>query len=81
MTDHFFAFSKGDMLVLTTNKWDTVDIVMPFTPYADGTVVCNVFWPNDDCQTISGGKFNAHLQGGEAKIYLPKSLMAELFIQ
>jgi len=71
--DHFFSFSKGDMLVMTTNKWDTVDVDMPYLPYADGTEVCNIFWPNDDCQTVQNGVLHAHLQGGEAKIWLPKS--------
>lgn len=73
VTDHFFSFSKGDMLVMTTNKQDTIDVSMPYIPYKDGTEVCNIFWPNDDCQTISGGVLKAHLQGGESKIYLPKT--------
>jgi alpha-amylase len=49
VTDHFYSFSKGDMLVMTTNKWDTVDIEMPYLPYAEGTVVCNIFWADVDC--------------------------------
>ena len=73
VTDNFFAFSKGDMLVMTTNHWDTVDIDMPYLPYADGTVVCNIFWPDVDCETVSNGTMHAHLQNGEAKIWLPKS--------
>lgn len=28
--DHFYSFSRGDMVVMTTNKWDTVDLDMPF---------------------------------------------------
>jgi alpha-amylase len=83
VADHFFSYSKGDMLVMTTNKWDTVDIEMPYIPYADGTVVCNIFWGYSDCQTISGGKMMAHLQGGEAKIWLPKtsSFFSDIFTQ
>ena len=73
VTDHFFAYSKGDMLVMTTNKWDTVDIEMTYLPYADVTEVCNIFWYPGDCTTVQDGKMQAHLQGGEAKIYLPKS--------
>lgn len=34
---------------MTTNKWDTIDVEMPYTPYADGTVVCNIFWADVDC--------------------------------
>lgn len=47
--DHFFAFSKGDMVVMTTNKWDTIDVDMPYHPYANGTEVCNIFYPDVDC--------------------------------
>jgi alpha-amylase len=74
-SDNFFSFSFGDMVVMTTNSQNTVDIDMTFTPYEDGTQVCNVFYPEHDCQTISGGKLHAHLEGGESKIWLPKSLM------
>lgn len=71
--DHFFSFSKGEMVVMTTNKWDTINIDMPYHPYEDGTEVCNIFWADVDCQVVSGGILKAHLQSGEAKIYLPKS--------
>jgi len=39
--DNFFAFSKGDMLVLTTNSQTTVNVQMPYLPYAPGTEVCS----------------------------------------
>lgn len=61
------------MVVMTTNKWDTVNVSMPYIPYADGTEVCNIFYPDTDCQTVSGGVLKAYLLSGEAKIYLPKS--------
>lgn len=43
------------MLVMTTNSNETVDIQMPYLPWTDGTVVCNIFWPNNDCQKIRNG--------------------------
>jgi hypothetical protein len=43
------------MLVMVTNT-DNTDLEMPYLPWSDGTEVCNIFWPNDDCQTVSGGK-------------------------
>ena len=60
VTDSFFSYSFGDMLVMVTNTGST-DLEMPYLPWADGTEVCNIFWPNDDCQTVSGGKIQAHL--------------------
>lgn len=47
--DNFFAFSKGDMVVMTTNHDTEVNVEMPYIPFDDGTEVCNIFWPNDDC--------------------------------
>lgn len=46
---------------------------MDYHPYAVGTEVCNIFWPDDDCQTVSESGIQAHLQGGESKIFLPKT--------
>lgn len=46
---------------MTTNKQDTIDVDMPYLPYADGTEVCNIFWPDADCQVVSGGVLKAHL--------------------
>lgn len=73
VTDHFFAYSHGDMLVMTTNSSATQDMTITNIPWASGTEVCNIFWPNDDCQTISNGSMSVHLQSGEAKIWLPKT--------
>lgn len=73
VTDSFFAFSKGDMLVMLTNSSNTVSLQMPYIPYAPGTEVCNIFWPTVDCTTVTSTGMPAFLQNGEAKIYLPKS--------
>jgi len=68
-----FAYSFGDMLVTVTNQTDTQDLTLPYVPYAEGTEVCNVFWPDDDCQVVSKDGLQLHLQGGESKIWLPKT--------
>jgi len=72
VTDSFYAFSRGDMLVALTNSHDQQQIAIPNTPWSDGTTVCNIF--NDsDCQTISNKTINVTLDNGENKIYVPKS--------
>jgi len=71
--DNLFAFSFGDMLVMTTNSSETLDVTMPYLPWGEGTEICNIFWPDDDCQTVSAEGMQGHLQGGESKIWLPKS--------
>jgi hypothetical protein len=57
---------------LVTNKNDEVN-VWPAAPWSDGTQVCNIFYPDSDCQTVQGGKFNLNMKNGEVKMFLPKS--------
>ena len=68
--DDFFAYSFGDMLVLTTNSDRFIDITMPYLPYEPGTVVCNAFDAND-CATVTGDGLHVSFQS-LPKIYLPK---------
>lgn len=72
--DNVYAFSRGEMLVATTNRQDQVS----FSPTAasgwnEGQTVCNVFYPTTDCLNVSGGKINITLVNGESKIFLPQS--------
>merc|ERR1712060_833165 len=71
--DNFFAYSFGNMLVLTTNSSDTVSVNMPYLPYSPGTQVCNAF-DSSDCLTVesdgSSNWLNVSVQG-TPKIYLP----------
>jgi alpha-amylase len=46
-----------------------------YHPFAEGETVCNIFFPTTDCQTVSGG-VNVYLSGGESKIYVPQSMIA-----
>lgn len=61
------------MLVLTTNSLKEVNVQMPYLPYAAGTEVCNIFWPDFDCLTVTSAGMPAVLMNGEAKIFLPKT--------
>ena len=73
VTDTFFSYSFGDMLVMVTNSENNQDIDMPYLPYEDGTNICNVLGYASDCKVVTGGRINAHVEGGESKIYLPKT--------
>jgi alpha-amylase len=70
--DNFYAFSRGEFFVALTNKHDSVSVSVPNVPFKDGTTVCNIFFPDTDCQTIQGGKINIYLLNGESKVYVPK---------
>lgn len=45
--DNFFAYSFGDMLVITTNSSQYMEVDMPYLPYTPGQTVCNAFDAND----------------------------------
>ena len=68
--DNVYAFNRGDFFIGLTNGSNDVD-VQPASPWNDGTKVCNIFYPDTDCQTISGGKLNLSLKNGEVKVYIP----------
>ena len=70
--NNFYCFARGDFLVALTNKHDTVSVTVPNAPFADGTEVCNIFYPESDCQTIQNGNIDVTLFNGESKIYVPK---------
>lgn len=69
----FFAFSRGKFLVTITNKVSGgVSKSISYHPFANGEVICNVFFPTTDCMTVNG-PINVYLLNGEAKIYVPKN--------
>ena len=71
--NEIFAYSRGKMFVATTNKVDrTVKKTITYHPYSVGDVICDVFWPTQDCITVKTSGFDLYLNNGEAKIYIPK---------
>lgn len=73
VTDNFYAYARGDVLVALTNTHDKQHESIPNAPWSDGTEVCNAFYPTTDCQTIQNKTIDVWLADGESKIYLPKS--------
>ena len=47
--DNLYYFSRGEFLVAVTNSNNVVQVTVPNTPFADGTTVCNIFYPTTDC--------------------------------
>lgn len=70
--NQFFAYSRGKLFVALTNQvGGTVQRFISYHPFSNGEVICNIFYPDTDCITVSGG-FNIYLVNGEVKIYVPK---------
>lgn len=71
MADNFFAFSRGDVLVATTNQNSgQVNYQVTYNPFSEGEKVCNIFYTSD-CVTVQNGAVNVVLNNGEAKVYVP----------
>ena len=68
--DDLFAYSFGDMLVITTNHDRYIDMTLPYIPYSEGQEVCNAFDAND-CSTVTSEGLHITFQS-LPKIYLPK---------
>jgi len=72
--DNVYAYNRGDFFVALTNSGNNVSFQPSAQGFAnEGTKVCNIFNPSSDQQSVSGGKLNIALNGGEAKIYIPCS--------
>ena len=73
--DHnFYAFSRGQVLVVTTNsELGQIKHSLEYHPFRDGDVVCDVFWGDKDCVTVSGGKVEVTQNNGEVKVFVLKS--------
>lgn len=74
---NFYAFSRGKFLVALTNSNNTQQFQVTYSPFSDGEVVCNIFYPTTDCQTVKNG-VNVYLGNGESKIYVPKGDLASM---
>ena len=74
--DNLYCFSRGEFLVAVTNSANTVQVTVPNVPFADGTTVCNIFYPTTDCQKVTNKSVNIYLTNGESKIYVPQGSAA-----
>jgi len=76
--EKFFAFTRGNteksVLIVTTNGGSQYAAKRQITyhPYKEGQQLCNIFWGQMDCISVWQGKLEVNLNGGEAKIYVPK---------
>ena len=70
--DTFYAWSKGDVFVATTNQDNgTQSRKVTYLPYQEGQVVCNVH-NLSECITVQGGALEVSLSSG-AKVFVPQA--------
>lgn len=75
-SETFYSFSRGRFLVALTNVTDQQHVKVTYQPFNEGEVVCNIFYPTTDCQTVSGG-VDIYLVNGESKIYVPQNMLPD----
>lgn len=51
--DNVYAYNRGDFFVALTNSGNDVSFQPSAQGFAnEGTQVCNIFYPDTDCQTV-----------------------------
>ncbi|XP_019851448.1 PREDICTED: alpha-amylase-like [Amphimedon queenslandica] len=72
--DQFFAFSRGNVLVATTNLGSGQSFTRTITyhPYSDGTKLVNQL-DTSDTVVVNNGQFQVNINNGLPKIYYPQS--------
>ncbi|KAH3766637.1 acidstable alpha-amylase [Pelomyxa schiedti] len=71
--NNFYAFTRGTTFVALTNggtNQASITRTITYQPYADGTKLCNLFYPTD-CIYVEDGQFDVVLLHGEPKIFYP----------
>jgi len=68
--DTFYAFTRGENFFAFTNSHDYQHRMITYHPYAEDTILCNVFHAKD-CVQVKNGEFPVILINGEAKIFSP----------
>lgn len=72
--DTFYAFSRGQAFVATTNVGQngaTQTRTITYHPYSNGQTICNLF-NCGDCITVNNNQFQITLSGGMPKLYSPE---------
>jgi len=72
--DQFYSYyrSNSSLIILTNVGCCSGDVSRTIAshPFRVGTRLCNIFWPKDDCMTVSGSTLSIKLLHGEPKIYV-----------
>jgi len=76
VSDDLYVFQRGLILVALTNGgtgYKRVAQHIPDTPWDEGTRVCNIFDPVNDCAVVGkNNSFEVVLVGGVHKLYAPE---------
>lgn len=67
---HFYAFTRGDVLVAVTNSHDSQSYSIDFHEFSEGTLLCNQL-KDSDCVSVDGGSIKINLNDHESKVYVP----------
>jgi len=74
--DQLYSFTRGETLVVLTNvggSGSDVERTITYHPYKVGQKLCNVYYPTEDCLTVTSNGIKVKLLHGEPKIYVPSN--------
>jgi len=71
VSDSLFIYSRGMFLVALTNTRSRQSHYLEYHPFQTGDVICNIFWPTDDCLTVNeDNEVLIWLNDGESKVFV-----------
>ena len=73
----FYAFSRCDVLIATTNSFKTASHEVGFLPWKEGVEVCNVY-NTKECHTVGSKGIKITLENYATKVFVPKNTLIEL---
>ena len=72
--DSFYAFSRGDLFIATTNRYEDFSRDIRYHPYTEGTTICNIYDDSEtDCLIVGSDGFKIEIGEALPKIYTIKT--------
>eukprot|EP00343_Euplotes_focardii_P004097 CAMPEP_0205815078 /NCGR_PEP_ID=MMETSP0205-20121125/20537_1 /ASSEMBLY_ACC=CAM_ASM_000278 /TAXON_ID=36767 /ORGANISM="Euplotes focardii, Strain TN1" /LENGTH=393 /DNA_ID=CAMNT_0053100407 /DNA_START=138 /DNA_END=1316 /DNA_ORIENTATION=- len=74
VNDEIYAFSRGEVLVITTNEDKKTEVTITYIPetYSEGETLVNIF-DESDTVTVSNGSIDISVNDGHVKVYVPQT--------
>lgn len=67
-----YVFSRGDVLILSTNNDQDYEVTMSYLPFYEGQTVCDQVAQDGACYTVVNGVLKVKVSKGEPVVLAPK---------
>jgi alpha-amylase len=67
-TSTMLAFTRGEVLIILTNRGSGVDMEIPNVPFSNGSRICSVL--DGGCTIVNNGKAHIKLEGNQTGVFV-----------